>query len=226
MFEVDLIDRQLIEQVNGPAGRRYKTPTGEFYPSVTTIIGAMSDKSGLEQWKKRVGEKEAKAIGFRAAKRGRNMHGMCEDYLMNLPIRKDEDIFGQNRQMFEAIKPILDREIKVVKGVELSLYSHRLQTAGQTDLFAETYDYGDEIIDFKTSTKPKREEWIEGYFIQTAIYAMMLYELYGIQTKTASIIIAVEEDFSAQHFRVNIRPYVDKAYKMIKAYHRGERPFG
>jgi len=31
-------------------------------PSVTTVMGEMSDKSGLEKWKKRVGEKEANRI--------------------------------------------------------------------------------------------------------------------------------------------------------------------
>ena len=33
------------------------------FPSITTVLGETSDKSGLEKWKKRVGEAEAKRIG-------------------------------------------------------------------------------------------------------------------------------------------------------------------
>ena len=49
-------------------------------PSVTTIQGEMSDKSGLEKWKKRVGEAEAKRISQLSMNRGTIMHRQIELY--------------------------------------------------------------------------------------------------------------------------------------------------
>ena len=40
--------------------RYYSLKDGRKFPSVTSIIGERLDKSGLEEWKKRVGEEEAK----------------------------------------------------------------------------------------------------------------------------------------------------------------------
>ena len=49
-------------------------------PSVTTVMGEMSDKSGLEKWKKRVGEKEANRISQLSMNRGTIMHRQIELY--------------------------------------------------------------------------------------------------------------------------------------------------
>ena len=43
-------------------------------PSVTTILGETKDKSGLEKWRKRVGEKEADRISNLSMSRGTIMH--------------------------------------------------------------------------------------------------------------------------------------------------------
>ena len=40
--------------------------------------------------------------------------------------------------------------------------------------------------------KPKPREWIDGYFIQCAAYACMLYELTGITVKKFVILMACE----------------------------------
>ena len=58
------------------------TPTGEMYPSVTTVLGSR-DKSWLYEWRKKVGEEEANRISQRAANRGTRLHKICEDYICN-----------------------------------------------------------------------------------------------------------------------------------------------
>ena len=59
------------------------SPTLFFHfsrPSVTTILGNTKDMSGLEKWKKRVGEAEAKRISELSMNRGTIMHRLIELY--------------------------------------------------------------------------------------------------------------------------------------------------
>ena len=57
------------ETINGC--RFYTTPSGQKYPSITTVIGQQPGKThGLQQWKDRVGEEQANIISRKAARRG------------------------------------------------------------------------------------------------------------------------------------------------------------
>ena len=58
---------------------------------------------------------------------------------------------------------------------EGALYSDKWGVAGRVDCIAE-YEDKLSVIDFKTSTKDKKEEWIENYFIQGTAYAKMFTE--------------------------------------------------
>ena len=62
--------------------RLYVTPEGNKYPSITTIL-SVRNKSGLVEWRKRVGDKVANHVMHKAAARGTSVHHMCEDYLNN-----------------------------------------------------------------------------------------------------------------------------------------------
>lgn len=59
-------------------GRRYYTPTGEHYPSITTVLGELS-KDSIMKWRARVGEEEANKISTRAANRGTAVHNILEN---------------------------------------------------------------------------------------------------------------------------------------------------
>ena len=63
-----------IENVNGK--RNYVTPSGELYPSITTILGEFS-KASIQEWRKRVGETEANKISGKASRRGTSVHSVC-----------------------------------------------------------------------------------------------------------------------------------------------------
>ena len=70
-----------IERVNLLGKRFYDVEGCGVFPSVTTVLSSTGDKSGLEKWKKRVGEDEAKRIGEEATSRGTVMHKHLELYL-------------------------------------------------------------------------------------------------------------------------------------------------
>jgi hypothetical protein len=224
IFHHELLEFHKLKQISSDAGRKYETPTGERYPSVTTVIGAMSDKSGLGEWRKRVGYAESIKIGQQAAKRGSAMHKMCEEYLANLAVEKDEHMLGLNREMFESIRPLLDAHVTKVHGIEFPVYSHKLKTAGTVDFFCE-WDGKKTILDFKTSSRAKAESWIEGYFIQATIYVMCLWEIYGIKVEQIAVLIAVEHD-RPQLFVKDPMDYMPRALHMFKEYHAGRRVNG
>ena len=64
--------------------------------------------------------------------------------------------------------------------------------AGRVDCIAE-FDGVLSVIDFKTSTKEKKIEWIENYFVQETAYAAMYYERCGVKVDQIVTLIATEE---------------------------------
>lgn len=172
-------------------GRTYKTPEGNKYPSITTVLGATSDKSGLDDWVKRVGKKEADRVLHHAGIRGTNVHQMTEDYLNNKEDwDKNQNLF--DKYTFNTVKPILDKRVNNIWAQEVPLYSDKLKLAGRVDCIAD-FDGVLSIIDFKTSRKEKKREWITGYFVQAAFYAAAFYERTGISIKQSAIIMAVDD---------------------------------
>lgn len=185
--EIEMIDKI----VDGK--RYYFLPNGNKYKSVTTILGERLDKSGLLQWRARVGEEEANRISTQAARRGTAIHNMAERYVLNEEKYILEKDMPVNVVTFNSIKPILDKHVDTIFGVELPLYSSILQAAGRSDLIA-TFDGILSIVDFKTSRKLKKEEHIESYFIQTTAYSLMFEEIYSIKVPQLAIIIAVDNE--------------------------------
>ena len=178
-----------ISRKTTPQGRRYFTPEGQAYPSITTILGQLS-KKGIMEWRARVGEEEANRISSFAASRGTAVHKLAEDYINNDP-DWDKGVMPHNLASFLDLKQIIDTQLNNVWFQEEFLYSDKLETAGQVDCIAE-FDGKLSIIDFKTSRKPKKVEWIENYFIQTAFYAAAFYERTGVPIKQGVILITVD----------------------------------
>jgi len=199
-IELPHITRKTTEQ-----GRRYFTPTGEAYPSVTTVLGILS-RASIAAWRKRVGEAEANQISGQAARRGTAVHKICENYIDN----KEDYAEGQqpsNMFMFNTMKAVLDKKINNIWFQEAFLYSDELETAGQVDCIAE-YDGKLSIIDFKTSRKLKKEEFIQNYFMQVSFYAKAFEERTGIPVDQGVVLIGVD-DSEPQEFIIDTSEYLD-----------------
>jgi genome maintenance exonuclease 1 len=177
VFRHELLPVTEIADEVGEHGRYYTTPDGARYPSVTTVIGRAADKTHLEAWRERVGREEAKKVTVQAQVRGRAFHHLAEQFVLNNP-RWSEGAMPANVYTFAPLKPILRRHVGTVYGIEFPMWSHRLRTAGRTDLVAD-WDDVPAIIDFKTSRRPKTEDQIQGYLVQKACYAQMFHERTG-----------------------------------------------
>jgi genome maintenance exonuclease 1 len=192
IFNHVFFPNQTLERVVIDGKRHYVTPTGEKYKSVTTILGEKLDKTALLEWRKKVGEDMANQISQQAANRGTAIHSICENYLLNEESYPAGSM-PANIDTFKKLRPLLDKHVGKIYGIEYFLYSHELKTAGATDCIAE-WDGVPSIIDFKTSRKLKKEEWIESYLLQATAYSMMCEERNNIEIPQIVILIAVDHE--------------------------------
>ena len=188
MFKRIKIDLKIPEAETHPQGRFYRTPEGKLYPSVTTVMSHAS-KESIKAWRERVGEEEANKISNQAATRGTKIHDLCENVLLNNDI-DTSNLSLLDKQMWDRFRPELDR-INNIHAIEDPLYSNHLRMAGRVDCIAE-WDGKLSVIDFKTSRKPKRKEWIDNYFMQCTSYAIMFEEMTGIPVSQIVVAITVE----------------------------------
>ena len=201
-----------LNTINENGKRLYVTPDGEKYPSVTTVLSDYK-KDAIIQWRKRVGEQQANKISTQASRRGTKVHKLCEDYLNNESTFKGYT--PDNVEMFKSIQPTLN-EIEIVYAQERTLYSHHLKTAGRVDCVGK-FRGKPHIIDFKTSNKPKKWEWIDNYFMQGSAYSVMWEEMTGVPIPYIAIIIAVADD-SPQVFIENRDTWINKFIEVRQGY--------
>ena len=187
----DLADWKDLESTQEDGKRYYLTPKGVRYPSMTTVLQLRSAE-GIAKWKARVGEEEASKVLTQASRRGTLIHQLCEDYVNNKEIDKS-DIMPFDMDNFNSIKKELDQHVGKVYGQEIALYSDYLEMAGRVDCIAE-WKGKLSIIDYKTSRKVKKREYIKNYFMQAAGYAVMFEERFGVPIKQLVILMAVDHE--------------------------------
>lgn len=192
--------------------RMYVTPEGKLYPSVTTVMRILS-KEGIAEWKKKVGQGAANEVVMRSTTIGSELHKVIEDYLNNKSLNEYKNIIPLAH--FNNIKPYVDN-INNIMCQEATLYSDDLGIAGRVDCVAE-YDHIPSIIDFKTSRKSKKEEWIESYLLQETAYSLMFKFVTGLEYKQIVTIIS-GEDGSHDVFIRNRTEYEDRLKEVIRDY--------
>jgi len=202
-----------VEEIHGK--RYYISPSGKKLPSVTTVLGHFKKKQ-ISEWRARVGDEQANLISTRAATRGTKFHNMMEKYLLN-DNTLFEDIMPDMKQAFHDVKDAIDK-IDNIHYIEGQMFSERLGLAGRTDCIGE-YDGVLSIIDFKTSLKPKKKEWIENYFEQGTAYAMMYEELVGNPIDNIVIIVSTDDGSQPlQVFQENKYDYMQSLLEKIHIY--------
>jgi len=191
--------------------RFYVTPEGNKYPSITTVLSDRN-KEGIIKWRESVGNDVANQVMRQAASRGTAVHTLIENYLNNEELSK-QDVLPV--ALFVTMKSELDN-INNIRIQEGGLYSDKLGVAGRVDCIAE-YKGKISVIDFKTSTKEKKEEWVENYFIQGSAYCEM-YEERFLQPIEQVVILIVTEDGAVQTFIKDKRDYLPLLKTAIKEF--------
>ena len=195
--------------------RFYVTPEGEKYPSITTVLSNRK-KEGLFEWRKRVGNDVANYVARTSASRGTKVHHMCEDYLNN---EFDEEKHRKNFLPFCLFNQLKDQALCNLNNIyaqEAGLYSDKYKVAGRVDCIAEYKDTLS-IIDFKTSTRERSDDWNENYYIQGSAYAEMFEERTKIKIDQV-VILVVTEDGTVQEFVKSKQDYLPMLEESINAW--------
>ena len=210
------VPKLLQENVDG--SRHYVTPTGERYPSVTTVLSDYG-KEGILEWRKRVGEVKANEISRKATTRGTSVHKALEMYLKNEDISSLE-MLPNVKSLFIRMKQEIDSKINNIHCLEDKLFSHELGLAGTVDCIAE-HNGILSVVDFKTSIRLKKKENIGNYFMQAAAYRQMFHEMTGLLPKQVIILIGVDTANFCQTLLVKedeLELHKQELLKYIEAY--------
>ncbi len=224
-----------INRVQENGLRFYRVTEGDKeiakLPSVTTVLGQTKDMSGLEKWRKRVGEAEADRISTLSMNRGTIMHrlielykgetsGEPEDRLSQLKIIASEDaevnefkdhelgaFFLQQAwtffyKFYYNHDTYFDRINEVLEAETFLWTTKGGGWAGTVDNISKLVDNKIMIIDYKNSRKPKQEKWIQDYFLQAAAYFIAYWDMSGQKADGAEIWIANELDNLPQTFSI------------------------
>lgn len=195
--------------------RFYKTPEGNSFPSVTTVLGH-EEKQAIVDWRNSLGPAKAKQETERCAARGSAIHEIVEQYLQN----KEVDFSkykNEYKLKFNQIKNTL-KKINNINVQEVALYSNEMKIAGRVDCIGE-FDGTLAVIDFKTSTNHKSKTMIYDYYLQATAYALMYFEMTGVLIEDIVIIMAVENGFPLL-FREKITKYIGPLQKRIDHFYK------
>ncbi len=203
---------------------RFSDTTGRKYlvnnikvPSVTTILSATKDTRFLDNWRRKVGDKEADRIMRQASTIGTEMHQVLEYHLTGQGYYNAMDEGAKPRMMAKTIWDNI--KLDEVWGNEISL-EYENKFAGTCDLTAIAYGKPS-IVDWKQSNRPKKEEWVDDYKYQLGAYYLAHIKNYGpIEQGVISICTRA---FQNQKFRLNeseLKEYGDKFLERVEKYNK------
>ena len=206
------------KQCNHPEGRFYTLADTDLkFHSVTTVLGDDPEKKkALQEWRNRVGTKEANRISSFASGRGTKVHTLFENLLSGNETPKKE-ILPHLIELYSNGKQELEKNLTRIYALESRLFSKRLRLAGTVDGIVE-WNGVPSIIDFKTSSKLKKKEWIDDYFLQGAAYSIMLKEMTGIN-RFKQIVIFITGDAGIQIFQEPADPWKPKLLKRVSDFY-------
>ena len=200
-------------------GSRIYDVAGYRLPSVTTILGKTKDQKFLQDWIAKKGAKEAERIKNLSSKRGTSMHKFLENYILGTGYDDLTGLGQEAKSMAEKIIEVGLTPVQEYYGSEITLHYPGLY-AGSTDLVCLHNDM-ETIVDFKQSNRPKREEWVEDYYLQIAAYAMAHDFYYGSNIQQGVIMVCTP-DLYYQEFKTqgaDLRAWKHKFLKRLDMYH-------
>jgi len=164
------------KQITMPDSRYYQR-NGEFYPSITYVLGAYPKGKFFEDWLKKVGY-ASEHIVRKASDQGTETHEMIEDYLngkeLNFLSKSGHPQYDTLVwQMFLRFVDFWEEYNPKLIETEVHLFSDEIKVAGTCDMVCEI-DGELWIIDFKTSNHLQTT-----YDLQTAVYGKCYEECYG-----------------------------------------------
>ena len=181
---------------------KYIWPKGKL-PSPSRVLDETSDKTFLEKWRKKVGEKEADRIVAYSIAIGKSMHTYLEKKINNEEgklLRKNDPNKAIATTLGNIIiKKGLKEKLEEVWGLEAHLHFNN-NYRGIADLIG-IYEGESTVIDFKQKRSYQRESYdsVQNYFTQLAAYGLAHNKMCGTTIKKGVLLI-VTHDRQFQRF--------------------------
>ena len=198
-------------------GSRHYSFDGSSLPSVTTILSATKseeDKAAILAWKQRIGNVEAERIKKEASARGSSMHSYIEKFLYG---KLNQELLEDNNKSKKMAEEIIDNGLKnkllEIWGSEATIY-YPGKYAGTADCIG-VYEGKESILDFKQSNKPKKEEYIEDYFLQIGAYSLAHNTVYNSNI-TQGVILLCTVDRLFQDFKIEGNELINFQNKFLE----------
>jgi len=164
------------KQITMPDSRYYRR-NGNYYPSVTYVLGVYPKGKYFEDWLKKVGY-SSEYIVKKAGEEGTQVHEMIEAFLngeeLNFLGPQGRPLYHPDVwQMFLRFVEWWEEYNPTLIETEVHLFSDELKVAGTCDMVCEI-DGELWIVDFKTSNNMQTT-----YELQASVYGKMYEECYG-----------------------------------------------
>lgn len=202
---------------------RHYDVSGMKLPSVTTVLSATQSpekKASLAKWRAKVGNEEAERVRVNSTDRGTRMHSILEGYLLDKPVLDATENGAEAHRMAKAIIDQGLPDLSEINGSEAVLYYPDLY-AGSSDLVG-IYQGRDSIIDFKTTSRPRMDEWNTDYYLQGVAYLEAHNYVYKSDLDQV-VLLCVTPDCFVQKFVLNgarLRQYKWEWLKRLDEYYK------
>ena len=141
------------------------------------------------------------------------MHKFLESHITGVGYDDLTTIGCEAKPMAQKVIEMGLENVEEYYGSEVMLHYPGLY-AGSTDLVCMHNDM-ETIVDFKQSNRPKKEEWIEDYYMQIAAYAMAHDAYYGSEIRQGVIMVCTP-DLYYQEFRITDQGLRSWKHKFLK----------
>src|SRR5574344_107252 len=205
----DLVSKAVIDFVNSGIDIEKG-----IYAGVTKVLDKTSDKTFLEEWRKRVGYEEADRIIKESQDIGNSLDGLILESFKDDFVEKDY-LGEQGFYLFKQLSNSL-RKIKPI-ALQLKIWSEKYKIMGYLDCLG--YYNGElSLIDFKNSRRKKLPDHYHNYLLQCTMYCIILKVLLNIEVKQIVLLIGVRDSASPQIVVERTKNYVKEAYSRIVQY--------
>lgn len=210
MQQLTSLPRYQTKAVRHQGKQCYQLPTGERYPSVTSIIYATEpweEKQALFEWRRRAGQEVAQQITTQSSRRGIKIHKYIEARLRGEIL---EELPPEVEGFWNSICPFLDEAVEQPLLMEGTVWNSQHQYAGKLDCLA-IVNGEPTICDWKTANRPRRSSWNKNHYLQCAAYAAAAEQVYAefeIKITQALVVVALP-DQEAQVFCLTLEPLMD-----------------
>lgn len=177
------------------------------YTRVTTIIRETEDPKDakrLHNWIKKMdkihGVEVSEQLRQMTLTNGTWVHKCIEDYLHGKEI---SDKIAPMKPLLSSIK-----SENTVLYPEIRLYSEKHKITGQLDLLAKV-DGLITVVDWTTSIRLKKKQWLDHKFLQGGAYSMLLEENGQCTVQQLMVVVYIESMRKVQVFTDDVKVWQD-----------------